>query len=156
MSFTTRKPGGRPSARVIDAGAVFAARHARRAAVLRFRGLNAEALMATRLDHIEALVTAIRTVLDDLHAARDERPGHSGDRPSDDGLDGALRVNIDRDGEDGMADLALKQRHLVEAVLEAALAHVRRSAETTGAECAEPWAAKTGSGEKETGHGTAS
>lgn len=152
MSFTTRIP----DARIIDTGVSIAARHAGTVTILRFRGLNAEALMATRLDHIEALVAAIRTVLDDQRAARDERPGRSDDRPSDDGLEDTPRIKIDRDGEDGVAGVALEQRRLVEAILEAALARVRRSAETTGPERDEPWATDAGLEEKVAGHGTAS
>ncbi len=147
MSITTR----RPSARALDAGASIGARHARAAAVLRFRGLNAEALRATRRAHIEALVATIRTVLDDLRAARDERSA-----PSDEGLEDAFRIANGRQDRDGPDGAAREQRRLVEAVLEAALARVRQGMEITGAKRDAPQTKDAGSGEKETGHGTAS
>jgi len=133
-----------------------AARHSRMAAILHYRGLHAEALMATRLDNIDTLISAIRTVLDDLRVARHERPELADRILCDDDFHDMPRVMCDRDGGDGAAGDALEQRRLVEAVLEAALALVRTSAAPADPDQGQPWAVDAGLGEGESGYGTAS
>ncbi len=99
--------------------------HARVPAILRHRGMEAEALMATRLINIESLIASINLVLDDSQSA----PGERLDFPRIT-IEGALRRFVHQaDGHDP-DDFAFGCLKLVESVLETALSHVRKSAET--------------------------
>ncbi len=100
-------------------------RHARVPAILRYRGMEAEALMATRLINIESLIASIQLVLDDAQSTPGERLDFPGIT-----IEGALRRFVEQaDGHDP-DDFAFGCLKLVEAVLETALSHVRKGAET--------------------------
>ncbi len=99
--------------------------HARVPAILRHRGMEAEALMATRLINIETLIAHIQLVLDDSQSTRGERLDFPGIT-----IEGALRRFVQQaDGHDP-DDFAFGRLKLVESVLETALSHVRNGAET--------------------------
>lgn len=100
-------------------------RHARAPAILRYRGMEAEALMATRLINIETLIASVQLVLDDAQST----PGEWLDFPGIT-IEGALRRFVQQaDGHDP-DDFAFGRLKLVESVLETALSHVRKGAET--------------------------
>lgn len=99
--------------------------HARVPAILRYRGMEAEALMATRLINIESLISSIQLVLDDLQSTLGRRL----DFP-DITVEGALRNFVHQADGHGPDDFALRHLQLVESVLETALSHVRKGAET--------------------------
>ncbi len=101
---------------------------ARVPAVLRYRGMEAEALLATRLINIETLVAGIRLVLDDLRPT----PGGRPDFP-DITIEGALRSLLHRAGGQTPESLTLGHVLLVESVLETALSRVREATDTARA-----------------------
>ncbi len=95
-------------------------RHARVPAILRYRGMEVEALMATRLINIESLVASIQLVLDDAQSTLGERLDFPGIT-----IEEALRRFVhEADGHDP-DDFGFGCVKLVESVLETALSHVR-------------------------------
>lgn len=96
---------------------------ARVPALLRYRGLEREALMAARLADVESLAAAIQLVLDDLQSILGERF----DWPdmSINGSPQNIGHLVHGPGPDAFP---LRHLHLVEAVLETALSNVRTGA----------------------------
>lgn len=119
--------------------------HARVPAILRYRGMEAEALMATRLINIETLVASIQLVLDDLRSTPGERPEFP-----DITIDGALQGFLHQADDRRPESFPLGHVLLVESVLEMALSHVR---ETTEAACSrfreQAWQGDGGDGSNE-------
>ncbi len=93
---------------------------ARVPAVLRYRGMEAEALWTTRLINVEQLVTGVRLVLDDLRSTLGEQP----DFP-DIMIDGAVRSFLHQADGQHPESFALGHALLVETVFETALSHIR-------------------------------
>ncbi len=97
---------------------------ARVRAVLRYRGMDAEALTVTRLINVEMLVDSIESVLDDLWSALGRQSDCSGVTVAE-----ALRRHIRQAYGGGLVDAPLRQLRLVESILEAALSQARKSHE---------------------------
>ncbi len=95
---------------------------ARVPAVLRYRGMEAEALMATHLINVESLVASIQLVLDDLRPTLGKRP----DFP-DITIEGALRSYVHQADDHRHESFPLGHVLLVESILETALSHVREA-----------------------------
>ncbi|MFQ5774948.1 MAG: hypothetical protein ACE5GS_10545 [Kiloniellaceae bacterium] len=101
--------------------------HARLPGVLRYRGLDNEAVMAARMVKVESLVATLRAVLDDLDA-----PSGVGDGPSDSVAEGAPGARPDRSFGCDPQGLARRHAGVVEEILETALSKLRIGAAGAG------------------------
>ena len=97
---------------------------ARVPAVLCYRGMKSEALMATHLINVESLVASIQLVLDDLRSTLGERPNFP-----DVAIGDALRGFLHQADDDRKESFPLGHALLVESILETTLSHVREATE---------------------------
>ena len=100
--------------------------HRRLPGVLRYRGLENEAVAVARLVKVESLVATLTSVLDDLDALMGVGVSHGGgaERETDNQEDDASRPDAHRIG--------LKHAQLVERVLATALSKIHAGVESVG------------------------
>jgi hypothetical protein len=100
--------------------------HTRLPSVLRYRGLENEAVMAARLVKVESLIATLQSVLDDLDASMGVwvTPNFSAEREAD-------TCETDTSGHDARR-IARKHAQFVEGMLQTALSKIRASVASTG------------------------
>lgn len=93
--------------------------HARLPGILRYRGMENEAVMAARLVKIESLIANLRSILGDLEASMALAT------PSDLTVEQRTEANGEGMPEQDLGTLAWRYVHLVERILETALSKIR-------------------------------
>lgn len=93
--------------------------HARLPGILRYRGMESEAVMAARLVKIESLIANLRSILGDLEVSMTLAT------PSDLTVEQRIEANGEGMPEQDLGTLAWRYVHLVERILETALSKIR-------------------------------
>ena len=93
--------------------------HARLPGILRYRGMENEAVMAARLVKIESLIANLESILSDLEASMALAT------PSDLTVEQRTEANGEGMIEQDLGTLAWRYVHLVERILETALSKIR-------------------------------
>jgi hypothetical protein len=100
--------------------------HRRLPGVLRYRGLENEAVMAARLVKVESLIATLQSVLDDLDASTGiwVTPSIGAEQEADNSENDASRLDAQR--------IARRHAQFVEGMLETALSRIHAGVESVG------------------------